>query len=379
MTAGETIIFQIDNTAGFEHDFWIGTDSELSAPNSTTDVGIPAWSSGVQTLEWVVPADVSGLKFGCTIPGHYYTMQGTFSMDGASAQPAPPSGPAAVELAAPAVDTASAPAAPPAQPAAAAGDARVIDLVADVYLQFKDLDGQPVTDIPVTPGETVRFQMENTAGFPLNFWIGSDLELSVPNATTDVGIPDFASGVQAVDWVVPADLSAIKFASTVPCLYYTMQGTFSTNGAAAVTSASIASGDAAAAATAVDSAVSSEAAPSSDPVSAAGSDARVIDLEADAAIRFMQDGEQIRELQVTPGETIIFRIDNTAGFAHNFFIGPDAALQVPNGSTDTGLPDWNSGVQELAWVVPDDVTDLRFACTVPGHYYTMQGDFTVSV
>jgi azurin len=27
-----------------------------------------------------VPDDVSGLKFGCTVPGHYSLMQGTFSV-----------------------------------------------------------------------------------------------------------------------------------------------------------------------------------------------------------------------------------------------------------------------------------------------------------
>ncbi|MEX1297343.1 MAG: hypothetical protein AB1Z67_14365, partial [Candidatus Limnocylindrales bacterium] len=111
---------------------------------------------------------------------------------------------------------------------------------------------------------------------------------------------------------------------------------------------------------------------------AAAGEPRVIELEADAAIRFLQDGSQIREIPVTPGETVIFRVDNTAGFAHNLYIGPDADLAVPNGTTDVGIPDWETGIQELEWVVPDDLTDVRFACTVPGHYFTMQGDFVVT-
>ena len=118
------------------------------------------------------------------------------------------------------------------------------------------------------------------------------------------------------------------------------------------------------------------------PVVAVGSAStdgpRVIELEADAALRFLQDGEQIMEIPVTPGETVVFRIDNTAGFAHNFWIGADEDLQVANGATDVGLPDWEAGVQELEWVVPEDLTGLRFACTVPGHYLLMQGDFTVT-
>ena len=105
---------------------------------------------------------------------------------------------------------------------------------------------------------------------------------------------------------------------------------------------------------------------------------RVIELEADAAIRFLQNGEQIRNIDVTPGETVIFRVTNTAGFPHNFYLGADDDLRVMGGTTDVGIPDWNTGVQELEWVVPEDVSDIRFACTVPGHYNTMQGDFTIS-
>ena len=112
--------------------------------------------------------------------------------------------------------------------------------------------------------------------------------------------------------------------------------------------------------------------------SGSGGEPRVIDLEADAALLFLQNGEPVPEISVTPGETVVFRIDNTAEFAHNFWIGTDEELMVPNGTTDVGIPDWDSGVQELEWVVPDDLSDIRFACTVPGHYVLMQGDFTVT-
>lgn len=110
----------------------------------------------------------------------------------------------------------------------------------------------------------------------------------------------------------------------------------------------------------------------------AGGEPRVVELEADAALRFLQDGQPVSEIAVTPGETVVFRIDNTAGFAHNFWIGTDEELMVVNGATSVGIPDWDSGVQELEWVVPDDLTGLRFACTVPGHYTLMQGDFAAT-
>ena len=112
--------------------------------------------------------------------------------------------------------------------------------------------------------------------------------------------------------------------------------------------------------------------------SALSDEPRVIELEADAALRFLEDGEQIQAIPVTPGETLLFRIDNTAGFAHNFYIGADEELMVPSGTTDVGIPDWETGIQELEWIVPEDITDLRFACTVPGHYTLMQGDFTIA-
>jgi azurin len=73
---------------------------------------------------------------------------------------------------------------------------------------------------------------------------------------------------------------------------------------------------------------------------------------------------------------VIFRIDNTAGFAHNFYIGDDSELSAPAATTDTGLPDWDGGVMELEWIVPDDISDLKFGCTVPGHYPLMQGTFS---
>ncbi len=274
---------------------------------------------------------------------------------------------------------------PPAEPPS--GEARVIDLQADAALRFTDPDGQQVQDIEVTPGETVVFRVDNTAGFEHDFWIGTDDELSAPNGTTDVGIPKWTSGVQELEWVVPDDVSGLKFGCTVPGHYNTMQGTFTATAAAGPAEPADAAepaptAEAAAPVDVVEPAPTAEAAPAqtaAEPAAEpADGEARVIELEADAAIRFLQDGQQIQDIEVTPGETVIFRVDNTAGFLHNFYIGADSDLQVMGGTTDTGIPDWESGVQELEWVVPQDVSDIRFACTVPGHYYTMQGDFTVS-
>ena len=358
VTPGETITFRIDNTAGFDHNFYIGTDEQLIVPAGTTDVGIPTWQSGVQEVTWVVPADITGLKFGCTVPGHYALMQGTFSA-GAPAEPVAP----AAESVAPAGESAA-----PAEPVAAAGEARVIDLVATGALQFTDPAGSQVRDIPVTPGETITFRIDNTAGFDHNFYIGTDEQLIVPAGTTDVGIPTWQSGVQELTWVVPADITGLKFGCTVPGHYALMQGTFSAGAPAEPV--------APAAESMAPMAPAGESAAPAEPVAAAG-EARVIDLVATGALQFTDPaGSQVRDIPVTPGETITFRIDNTAGFDHNFYIGTDEQLIVPAGTTDMGIPTWQSGVQELTWVVPADITGLKFGCTVPGHYALMQGTFS---
>ncbi len=169
----------------------------------------------MQELEWVVPADISGLKFGCTVPGHYALMQGTFSA-GAPGEPSEPQPPA---------ETAA-----PMESMAPSGEARVIDMVATGALQFTTPAGEQIRDIPVTPGETIIFRVDNTAGFDHNFYIGTDEELMLPNATTDVGIPTWQTGVQELEWVVPADISGLKFGCTVPGHYALMQGTFSVGG-----------------------------------------------------------------------------------------------------------------------------------------------------
>ncbi len=76
LKAGETVEFVVDNTAGFDHDFYIGSQDALTQGNAETEVGIPAWTSGTQTLTWTVAAGDQPLQFACTIPGHYTTMHG---------------------------------------------------------------------------------------------------------------------------------------------------------------------------------------------------------------------------------------------------------------------------------------------------------------
>jgi hypothetical protein len=107
--------------------------------------------------------------------------------------------------------------------------------------------------------------------------------------------------------------------------------------------------------------------------------ARVIEIESTASLQFTDgSGDQLEEITVAPGEIVIFRVHNSAGFDHNFYIGTASELEEPAGTTDAGIPAWVTGVRDLEWTVPDDVSGLMFGCTVPGHFPSTHGIFTVA-
>jgi hypothetical protein len=107
--------------------------------------------------------------------------------------------------------------------------------------------------------------------------------------------------------------------------------------------------------------------------------ARIIELDANAALQFTDKaGTLVSEIAVTPGETITFKVTNTAGYLHNFYIGTDQQLMSAANAEMIGIPDFAEGTQEVTWTVPDDITGLKFGCTVPGHYQIMQGVFVAA-
>lgn len=113
--------------------------------------------------------------------------------------------------------------------------------------------------------------------------------------------------------------------------------------------------------------------------SAPAAAARTIELTATAALQFTDPaGAQVKEIPVTPGETITFKVTNAAGFPHNFYIGTDQQLIASQNADMVGIPDFAEGTQELTWTVPADITGLKFGCTVPGHYQLMQGTFVAA-
>ena len=74
---GQTYTFQITNTAGFAHDFYIGAPDDLKAGNTGNLKGLDQFVSGTQSFTYTFDASGS-LGFGCTLPGHYQTMNGLF-------------------------------------------------------------------------------------------------------------------------------------------------------------------------------------------------------------------------------------------------------------------------------------------------------------
>jgi uncharacterized cupredoxin-like copper-binding protein len=123
--------------------------------------------------------------------------------------------------------------------------------------------------------------------------------------------------------------------------------------------------------------------PSGAPSGAPGSPgasgaARTIALELTASLQIAQNGQPVPSLTVTNGETIHFEITNTAGFPHNFFIGPPDKLSTNQTAGLPGIPDYSEGTQTFDYTVTEETATLEFACTVPGHYPAgMRGTFTV--
>ena len=76
---GETYTFRIKNTAGYDHDFHVATDEELKGGGHEHMAGVLPFSSGTKEFTYTFDAD-GPLAFGCTLPGHYSVMKGTFTI-----------------------------------------------------------------------------------------------------------------------------------------------------------------------------------------------------------------------------------------------------------------------------------------------------------
>ena len=80
LVPGEVVRFQITNTAGFTHDFYIGAPADLESRNTSALQGVPDFTTGTETLDYTVPAS-GQLAFACLVPGHLEAgMRGTVTL-----------------------------------------------------------------------------------------------------------------------------------------------------------------------------------------------------------------------------------------------------------------------------------------------------------
>lgn len=119
---------------------------------------------------------------------------------------------------------------------------------------------------------------------------------------------------------------------------------------------------------------SPDASPSGSPGGSPGG--TVVELAGTATLQWQQNGQPVTSLTVPAGQPVTFRVDNQAGFDHNFYIGEGAALSQGDTSEAEGIETWQSGVREMTYTF-EEGQNLEFACIVPGHYGPMHGTFTI--
>ena len=67
------------------------------------------------------------------------------------------------------------------------------------------------------PGETTTFVITNSSGYAHSFYIGPSQQLLLGQADGLTGIPEWTDAEpKELAWDVPADITGLKFARTVP-------------------------------------------------------------------------------------------------------------------------------------------------------------------
>jgi uncharacterized cupredoxin-like copper-binding protein len=104
----------------------------------------------------------------------------------------------------------------------------------------------------------------------------------------------------------------------------------------------------------------------------------VIDLEETSSLTILQNGQPATSIPIVAGQTYTFNITNSAGFDHDFYLGPPDKLTAGTVDGLPGVPVFQSGTQTFTWTADASATGWQFGCTVPGHFQTMHGDLAVT-
>ena len=118
------------------------------------------------------------------------------------------------------------------------------------------------------------------------------------------------------------------------------------------------------------------------PISSPGTvdSPRVVEVEGAAIPQWVDplSDQQLTALSVVQGETVEFRIINDTTTPHNFHIGGASELSTAPEQNDLpGVDTFTNGTQTFTYTFETVPDQPQFACTVPGHYLTMNGSLQV--
>jgi mono/diheme cytochrome c family protein len=102
---------------------------------------------------------------------------------------------------------------------------------------------------------------------------------------------------------------------------------------------------------------------------------RVIQVEGTDQLQWVDPttGEKISQLAIVPGETVEFQVTVNSDVAHNFHLGsPGDLSSAPEHNQLPGLDTFANSTETFTYTF--DTVPEQFACTVPGHYQSMQVD-----
>jgi len=122
---------------------------------------------------------------------------------------------------------------------------------------------------------------------------------------------------------------------------------------------------------------------SPEPIESPGTveEPRVIEIEGTEQLAWVDPatGQPRASISVVEGEVVEFHVVNSSEVVpHNFHIGSESELSTAPENVDLpGVDTFNGGTQTFTYTFDDIPDQPQFACTVPGHYGTMNGDFVV--
>jgi mono/diheme cytochrome c family protein len=109
---------------------------------------------------------------------------------------------------------------------------------------------------------------------------------------------------------------------------------------------------------------------------------RIIEIEGTSNLQWIDptSESQLGSITLVAGETVEFHVINESGIPHNLHIASESELSTAPG--DNELPGVDTfpppdGPMTFQYTVDNVPDQPQFACTVPGHYQTMHGDFVI--